>query len=244
VVKIANLGHWTGDDFDDPVGCIFTKNLIVEDVTAAEIIAAAGEASGAASAVGSGAGMGADTASGMGAGMGGSAAADTGTGMATGMAAGAGAGAGAGADTGAATGATAGAGMGASATGSDAGIVQGDLQPAVLIASEGDQSSCADSGKNTLGEAQNEAAAPAGVAAGGAAAGGAAAGGAAAPPAGLDFGSCPNAGIVFGPGFDGRKESSFQPADKTQFTQGSALSKLSSHLISLAVGLHQFVLVT
>ncbi|ERF77145.1 hypothetical protein EPUS_09318 [Endocarpon pusillum Z07020] len=47
-------------------------------------------------------------------------------------------------------------------------------------------------------------------------------GAAAAASAGLDFGSCPNAGIVFGPGFDGRKEDSFQPADTTQFTHGSA----------------------
>ncbi|KAF7507508.1 hypothetical protein GJ744_010439 [Endocarpon pusillum] len=47
-------------------------------------------------------------------------------------------------------------------------------------------------------------------------------GAAAAAPAGLDFGFCPNAGIVFGPGFDGRKEDSFQPADTTQFTHGSA----------------------
>ncbi|KAK5047591.1 hypothetical protein LTR84_006688 [Exophiala bonariae] len=39
----------------------------------------------------------------------------------------------------------------------------------------------------------------------------------------LDFGSCTNPAIVFGPGFDGRKEDSFQPADKTQFTHGSAL---------------------
>jgi hypothetical protein len=44
-------------------------------------------------------------------------------------------------------------------------------------------------------------------------------------PVGLDFGSCPNAGIVFGPGFDGRKEDSFQPADKTQFQHGSAQSE-------------------
>jgi hypothetical protein len=39
----------------------------------------------------------------------------------------------------------------------------------------------------------------------------------------LDFGSCTNPAIVFGPGFDGRKENSFQPADKTEFTHGSAL---------------------
>lgn len=39
----------------------------------------------------------------------------------------------------------------------------------------------------------------------------------------LDLGSCTNPAIVFGPGFDGRKEDSFQPADKNQFTHGSAL---------------------
>ena len=59
---------------------------------------------------------------------------------------------------------------------------------------------------------------------------GAAVGAAAATPAGLDFGSCPNAGIIFGPGFDGRKEDSFQPADTTQFTHGSAQSMFSSPL--------------
>lgn len=32
---------------------------------------------------------------------------------------------------------------------------------------------------------------------------------------------------MFGPGFDGRKEDSFEPAETTQFTHGSALSKLS-----------------
>lgn len=40
----------------------------------------------------------------------------------------------------------------------------------------------------------------------------------------LDFGSCTNPAIEFGPGFDGRKENSFQPADKTEFTHGSALN--------------------
>ena len=40
----------------------------------------------------------------------------------------------------------------------------------------------------------------------------------------LDFGSCPDAGIVFGPGFDGRNQDSFEPANTTQFTHGSALS--------------------
>ncbi|KAI9808910.1 MAG: hypothetical protein M1827_007135 [Pycnora praestabilis] len=41
----------------------------------------------------------------------------------------------------------------------------------------------------------------------------------------LDFGTgCSNPGIVFGAGFDGRKEDSFEPADTTQFTHGSALN--------------------
>jgi hypothetical protein len=79
------------------------------------------------------------------------------------------------------------------------------------------------------GAAQNGTAAAGGAAAGGAAAGGGAAGGAAAggAAAGLDFGSCPNPGIVFGPGFDGRQENSFLPADMTQFMHGSAQSKFS-----------------
>jgi hypothetical protein len=178
----------TCDDFDDPVGCIFTKNLIVEDVTADEILAAAGGAIGASGATG----MSANTGAAMGAAMG----ADMS------------------ANTGAATGAATGAGMGGNAAGSGAVMVQGGFQPAVLKASGGDQSGCASNQVNTLAEAQGAAAAT---------------GGAAAAPTGLDFGSCPNAGIVFGPGFDGRKENSFQPADKTQFTQGSALSKLPSH---------------
>ncbi|KAF4617539.1 hypothetical protein D9613_005913 [Agrocybe pediades] len=47
----GNLNDSTGkgntcDDTDDPVGCIFTKNLLVEDATAAEIEAAVGGAGG------------------------------------------------------------------------------------------------------------------------------------------------------------------------------------------------------
>ncbi|KAG8901960.1 hypothetical protein FRB99_004994, partial [Tulasnella sp. 403] len=42
--------------------------------------------------------------------------------------------------------------------------------------------------------------------------------------AALDFGSCTNPAIEFGLGFDGRKEDSFQPADKTEFNHGSALN--------------------
>jgi hypothetical protein len=41
--------------------------------------------------------------------------------------------------------------------------------------------------------------------------------------AGIDLGSCSNPGIVFGAGFDGRKEDSFEPADKAEFSHGSAL---------------------
>ncbi|KAF8905103.1 hypothetical protein CPB84DRAFT_1835568 [Gymnopilus junonius] len=39
---------------------------------------------------------------------------------------------------------------------------------------------------------------------------------------GADFGSCSTPQIEFGVGFDGRKETSFQPADKTSFNHGSA----------------------
>ncbi|KAH8824936.1 hypothetical protein DL96DRAFT_1413382, partial [Flagelloscypha sp. PMI_526] len=49
--------------------------------------------------------------------------------------------------------------------------------------------------------------------------------GAAADPATLgdaDFGSCSTPEIEFGVGFDGRKETSFQPKDKTSFNHGSA----------------------
>jgi hypothetical protein len=45
-----------------------------------------------------------------------------------------------------------------------------------------------------------------------------------AAPAGLDFGTCPDASIIFADGLDGRKEKSFEPADKTAFTHGSALN--------------------
>jgi len=38
-----------------------------------------------------------------------------------------------------------------------------------------------------------------------------------------NFHKCTNPTIVFGPGFDGRKEDSFQPANKTDFNHGSAL---------------------
>ena len=41
----------------------------------------------------------------------------------------------------------------------------------------------------------------------------------------LDLGKCTDPGIVFGAGFDGRTENSFEPRDKTEFNHGSALSK-------------------
>lgn len=49
----------------------------------------------------------------------------------------------------------------------------------------------------------------------------------ATPPAAgaLDLGTCPEAGIIFGVGFDGRKEASFEPANQVQITHGSAQSK-------------------
>lgn len=42
----------------------------------------------------------------------------------------------------------------------------------------------------------------------------------------LDLGSCSGSSpfIDFGPGFDGRKENSFEPADKATFNHGSALN--------------------
>ena len=40
----------------------------------------------------------------------------------------------------------------------------------------------------------------------------------------LNFGKCTDPGIVFGAGFDGRTEDSFEPRDKTEFNHGSALS--------------------
>jgi hypothetical protein len=40
----------------------------------------------------------------------------------------------------------------------------------------------------------------------------------------LDLGSCSDSTIVFGAGFDGRKEDSFEPADTATFTHGSALN--------------------
>lgn len=39
-----------------------------------------------------------------------------------------------------------------------------------------------------------------------------------------NFNKCTDPTIVFGPGFDGRKEDSFQPANKTDFNHGSALN--------------------
>lgn len=38
----------------------------------------------------------------------------------------------------------------------------------------------------------------------------------------LDFGSCSDPAIVFGAGFDGRTEDSFEPANKNNFNHGSA----------------------
>ena len=39
-----------------------------------------------------------------------------------------------------------------------------------------------------------------------------------------NFNKCTNPTIVFGPGFDGRKEDSFEPANKSGFNHGSALN--------------------
>lgn len=47
-----------------------------------------------------------------------------------------------------------------------------------------------------------------------------------------NFNKCTNPTIVFGPGFDNRKEDSFQPANKTDFNHGSALNpKIISQFI-------------
>lgn len=50
----------------------------------------------------------------------------------------------------------------------------------------------------------------------------------------LDLGSCSDSTIVFGAGFDGRKEDSFEPADTATFTHGSALNikVITSFIIS------------
>jgi hypothetical protein len=42
--------------------------------------------------------------------------------------------------------------------------------------------------------------------------------------AALNFGTCTDPAIVFGPGFDGRNTNSFQPANKASFNHGSALN--------------------
>lgn len=47
-----------------------------------------------------------------------------------------------------------------------------------------------------------------------------------------NFNKCTNPTIVFGPGFDSRKENSFQPANKADFNHGSALNpKIISQFI-------------
>ena len=43
----------------------------------------------------------------------------------------------------------------------------------------------------------------------------------------LDLGSCKNAALAFGVGFDGRKEASFEPDDQATFKHGSAQSMFS-----------------
>lgn len=42
--------------------------------------------------------------------------------------------------------------------------------------------------------------------------------------AALDFGTCSDPAILFGPGFDGRNQNSFKPANSAQFNHGSALN--------------------
>lgn len=148
----ANLDS-PGDDANDPVGCIFTQNLLVPDVTADEIAAAVGS---------------------------GSAGTGTGTGAST-------------------TTTTAAAAPPASSTTAAAAPPASSTTAAAAE------------------EAPTECAAPPPAEISAAAA-------APAASSTLDFGSCTNPGIVFGAGFDGRKENSFEPADKTEFTHGSALN--------------------
>jgi len=138
----GQLGDNTGagntcDDLDDPVGCIFTKNLLVEDATAAEIDAAVG---------------------------------------------------------------------GAAAGNANAG-------------------GNASAGNNAAGNAPAATQAPAPPANNNAAAGNGAASSAAdiAQAVGnVELGECSHIGMIFAAGLDGRRETAFQPADKTEFNHGSA----------------------
>lgn len=53
----------------------------------------------------------------------------------------------------------------------------------------------------------------------------------------LDLGTATNPTVVFGAGFDGRKEDSFEPADKAEFTHGSAQNiKVVSDFICQQLG--------
>lgn len=158
-ICLANLGS-PGDDANDPVGCIFTQNLLVPDVTADEIAAAVGS---------------------------GSAGTGTGTGAST-------------------TTTTAAAAPPASST-TAAAAEEAPTECAAPPPAETSAAAAAPAASSTL------AAPPATTSA------------TATPTSTSDFGTCANANpdIVFGLGFDGRTDPSFEPADLKTFNHGSAL---------------------
>ena len=168
------MSHWIGDNPDDPEGCIFTQNLLVEDATPDEITAVAGGAVGGNSAA---------------------SAVEPTTNITT---------------------------KNASIAATAAPAAQ--PESVQLPAGDAQQSGCGAAQSNPSPVSADLSLAAAGAQGDGNSATAETAALQSAP-AGLDLGSCPNAGIVFEPGFDGRKENSFQPADTTQFQHGSALSK-------------------
>jgi hypothetical protein len=157
----ANLGS-PGDDANDPVGCIFTQNLLVPDVTADEIAAAVGS---------------------------GSAGTGTGTGAST-------------------TTTTAAAAPPASST-TAAAAEEAPTECAAPPPAETSTTTVAAPATSSFAAA----APPATTSA------------TATPTSTSDFGTCANANpdIVFGLGFDGRTDPSFEPADLKTFNHGSAL---------------------
>jgi hypothetical protein len=169
-ICLANLGS-PGDDANDPVGCIFTQNLLVPDVTADEIAAAVGS---------------------------GSAGTGTGTGAST-------------------TTTTAAAAPPASSTTAAAAPPASSTTAA---AAEEAPTECA-----APPPAETSAAAAAPAASSALAAPPATTSATATPTSTSDFGTCANANpdIVFGLGFDGRTDPSFEPADLKTFNHGSAL---------------------
>ena len=141
----GNLNDDTGkgntcDTQDDPVGCIFTENLLVDDATAAEIEAAVG---------------------------------------------------------------------GTAPSGASSAAVVAPAATSTRVQVETTAAACA---------------APVTVTAVAAAVASSPAAAVASASAALDFGTCTDPAIVFGPGFDGRNQNSFEPANKASFNHGSALN--------------------